>query len=420
MLNLEKTIISLARDFVKKYHPVIIGITGNVGKTLTETALQDVLSVLNIRTRALKGESTKLKMALTILGGDSETAGFFPSLLFVIRSFWYVMVMGDKKPPVIILEYPLTRPGEMSERLSVARPNVGIITGLGDIPSNIEQFENMTAVIKELHGFVAKLGSHDYLILNSDDKNVLPLINQSRAQAMTFGFDEGAGLKIINFENRYDFDKLVGISFKLETAGNFVPVRIDGVVGRFHAYAAAAAGAYTLLRGINLVKTSEALAKYSGLPGRSRLLAGIKNTYLIDDTYDSSIWGMVTALETFHAIEAKRKIAVLGDVLNLGKYAETAHEELGRLVKGSANILITVGPRSRFIAEGARDAGFSKKDILSFDDADEAGIKLQEIMKEGDVVLIKGSKALTMERIVLEVMAEPQKAEKLLVRPISD
>ncbi len=418
-MNLEKAIISLAKDYLKKYHPVVIGITGNIGKTLTQTALQDVLAVLNIKTRVLKGENTKINMALAILGTSGAIKGSFGALILVIKYFWLVMVRGDKKPPVIIFEYPLTRPGEMNERLALARPNIGIITGLGEIPSNIEQFENMKAVLKELHNFVSKLGSHDYLIVNSDDKNVVSLLPQTKAQTMTFGFENSASLKIINFENRYDFDKLVGISFKLETGGNFVPVRIDGVVGRFHGFAAAAAGAFALLRGINLVKTSEALSHYSGLPGRSRLLPGVKNTYLIDDTYDSSIWGTVSALETLHGIEAKRKIAVLGDVLNLGKYSETAHEELGRLVKGTASILITVGPRARFIAEGARDAGFSKKDILSFDDVDEAGVKLQGLMREGDVVLIKGSKALTMERIVLEVMAEPLKAERLLVRPVN-
>lgn len=419
-MNLEKIIISLAKEYIRKYRPAIIGITGNVGKTLAQTAIKDVLSALNIRTRVLQGENTKFNMALTILGLRGNGGGFFASLALLLRAYSRAKTNGEKNPPVIILEYPLTRPGEMNERLALTHPNVGVVTGLGDIPSNIEQFENMNAVLKELSHFISKLDSRDMLIINCDDKNLVSLLGKTKAEAITFGFDKEANLKIINFENRYDFDRLAGISFKLETSGNFVPVRIDGVVGHFHALASAAAAAFALTRGVNLVRISEALSHYSGLPGRSRLLPGVKNTYLIDDTYDSSILGTVSALETLHEIEAKRKIAVLGDVLNLGKYAETAHEELGRLTKGTANILMTVGPRARFIAEGARDAGFSKKDIFSFDDADEAGPKLQEAMREGDLVLIKGSKALTMERIVLEVMAEPQKAERILVRRIKD
>ncbi len=147
-----------------------------------------------------------------------------------------------------------------------------------------------------------------------------------------------------------------------------------------------------------------------------RLLKGIKNTLIIDDTYNAAPLSTLAALETLSKFENRRKIAVLGDMLEIGKYAPEVHEQVGRKAAEVVGILFTVGERAKFIAKGACDKGMEKNKIFEFCVSDETGKPLQEKIEEGDIILIKGSRAMKMEKIVKEIMAEPEKAEELLVQ----
>ena len=126
------------------------------------------------------------------------------------------------------------------------------------------------------------------------------------------------------------------------------------------------------------------------------------------------------ALKDIKKINRARKITVLGDMLELGKYSSEEHYKAGKLAAGVSDILITVGIRSRKIAEGAQDALLNKKDIYQFEDSFEAGKYIKNLLKEGDIILVKGSQSIRTERIVEEVMLEPEKARELLVRQESE
>jgi UDP-N-acetylmuramyl pentapeptide synthase len=191
---------------------------------------------------------------------------------------------------------------------------------------------------------------------------------------------------------------------------------LSGVFGKTQSYAAAAAALAGLIFGMNLVKISEALTHYRAPAGRLRIIPGIKGSTIIDDTYNSSPTACHEALDVLRRLKAKRKIAVLGDMLELGRYTMAAHHEVGRLAAKVVDLLITVGLRAKFIAEGAIEAGMAKKSVVSFQSVREAGLFLQEKIRENDLILVKGSQGVRMERIVLEVMAEPQNAAELLVR----
>ncbi len=126
---------------------------------------------------------------------------------------------------------------------------------------------------------------------------------------------------------------------------------------------------------------------------------------------------MTRALQTLKEVKGvARKIACLGDMLELGQFSAHAHHEAGGQVAASADILITAGVRARGIAQGAREAGMLPEAIFQFDDAYLAGNELEMMLREGDVVLVKGSQGLRLERIVEEIMAKPEDAENLLVR----
>ena len=160
-----------------------------------------------------------------------------------------------------------------------------------------------------------------------------------------------------------------------------------------------------------------ALESYDPPPGRMRLVRGIKNTLIIDDTYNASPAATAAALTTLGMITTKgRKIAVLADMMELGRHSTEEHRKIGEQVAKHADMLVTVGFRARDIAAAALDNGMPDNAILQFEDSGKAGAELQNLIKEGDCVLVKGSQSMRMERVVEEIMAEPDRAEELLVR----
>jgi UDP-N-acetylmuramoyl-tripeptide--D-alanyl-D-alanine ligase len=137
------------------------------------------------------------------------------------------------------------------------------------------------------------------------------------------------------------------------------------------------------------------------------LLPGIKRALVIDDSYNASPLSMYEAIETLQELPAPRKIAVLGDMLEIGKYTIEAHEGIGRRVADVADVVVSVGPRAKFIALTARESGMKKNDIYSFDTAEEAIQPLTHLMKQGDLVLVKGSHAMGLDTVVNAITAEP-------------
>ncbi|MBX4210946.1 hypothetical protein KW783_03180, partial [Candidatus Parcubacteria bacterium] len=200
-------------------------------------------------------------------------------------------------------------------------------------------------------------------------------------------------------------------------AGNSVPMNIRGGLGRQQIYPMLAAYCVGLSQNLNIVKMNQAARRHVTPRGRMKLVVGIKETTIIDDTYNSSPVAVREALETLKLVKTSgRKIAVLGDMLELGKFSFDAHEEAGKHASKIVDVLMTVGVRARQIADGALDGGLDENNVYQFDEAREAGRFLQDTIKSGDVILIKGSQSIRMERTVEEIMAFPEEAEKTLVR----
>jgi UDP-N-acetylmuramoyl-tripeptide--D-alanyl-D-alanine ligase len=385
------------------------------------------------RVRASAGNlNNEFGMPLAILGGWSES-----ELKLVSRAtpagtaraqklfFWFRVIFGSlwraafkskNYPDILILEYGADRPGDIKKLLKIARPNVSIITAVGEIPVHVEFYAGPEEVAREKGRLIEYLPAAGTAILNYDDETVMNLEPRTRARVMTFGFNKGAEVKASRLENRMEGDRPVGISFKLEYKGAYVPVRLNNAFGRAHAYAAAAAAAVGLTFGMNLAAISDALANYEPAESRMHLLPGIKNTFIIDDSYNASPLSMHAALEALRDLPAKRRVAILGDMLEIGKFTIEAHEAIGKLAAESANVLVTVGPRAKFIAEAARAAGgvgggrgsarsAKKISIVSFDTADEARKPVQELIKQGDLILIKASHAIALDKIVEEIKA---------------
>jgi len=174
---------------------------------------------------------------------------------------------------------------------------------------------------------------------------------------------------------------------------------------------------------MNLVEIAEALKNYQPPIGRLHLIRGIKNTWLIDDTYNSSPSSSLGALDLLAKMaeasgggEPVRKIAALGDMLELGSFTEEAHRQIGAKASRVADILLAVGEKSIFMADEAKKNGLANENVWYFASSEEAGRELQNLIREGDIILVKGSQGIRMEKIVKELMAEPERAKELLVR----
>ena len=422
----------LAKIVLWKYQPEIIGVTGSVGKTSAKEAIYQVLKKQFRVRRNVRNYNNELGVPLTILG--LETAG--RSLIAWLKNFFKagaVIFWGKNYPEILVLEMAVDRPGDMKYLLDFIPVKVGVITAIGQFPVHIEFFPEKGKLIEEKALLVKSLVKNSLAVLNYDDLSVRMIGDDlpEEVSIINYGMGQGADLKIMGYElvirdlKKGDF----GVSFKLEYQGSFVPVRLNKVLGKQQVYAVAAAVAVGLNFGLNLVKISAALRKYRSLPGRTKLIKGIKNSWIIDDSYNSSPAAALAALELLEefslgglvpieseAPNSNRRIAVLGDMLELGENTEAGHRQIGQQAASVVDLLFTVGPRARFIADEAIQQGMVQEKIFKFSRPEEAALSLQKRLLPGDIILIKGSRAIHLEKIVKEIMAEPKKADKLLVK----
>ncbi|KKU19311.1 MAG: UDP-N-acetylmuramoyl-tripeptide-D-alanyl-D-alanine ligase [Candidatus Azambacteria bacterium GW2011_GWA2_45_90] len=407
----------LAAAVLKKYRPYVIAVTGSVGKTSTKEAIFAVSKSFEPKTRrSFANYNTEIGVPLTILSEKEKIRGFRSWLKVILKGLTLLALRLDY-PKILILEMAADRPGDIKYLTEFVKPNVGVVTAIGEIPVHVEFFSGPKAVAREKAVLIESVAPSGRSILNYDDEVVLEMKEKSRARVLTFGFSPEADVKATNYEMRSPASgDQAGISFKLEYGGSFVPARLYDVFGKQAVYAVLAAASCGLVLGMNLVEISEALKNYQSPPGRMRIIKGIKNAWIIDDTYNASPLSTTAALEALRAIEGKRKIAVLGDMREIGKYSEEAHQTIGEKAAEFADLLFTVGEKARFIKSAAIQYGLSEEKIFHFDTQEEAGRALQNAVKQEDIILIKGSRAMKMEKIVEEIMAEPRRADDLLVR----
>jgi UDP-N-acetylmuramoyl-tripeptide--D-alanyl-D-alanine ligase len=320
-----------------------------------------------------------------------------------------------------VLEVGIGKPGDMRRTASWLKSDAVIITAIGETPSHIEFFDSHKHLVEEKSGLIKTLKKDGLLVLNNDDEIVMEMKEKTKNRFITFGFKENSDIKGLRDSIFYS-DKGIpeGLIFRIDENGNSFPVVIEGVFGRNHVYASL--GALALCSGLkfNMVEAISKLKNYNVPPGRMRLLQGINNSLIVDDTYNSSPFASKCALETLKEVKnSGRKIAVLGDMLELGKHTEEAHKNIGAIAKDvldTNGILIVVGPRAEKIKEGAIEAGMIVENIFQFLDSRNAGEFLQSFVKEGDLILVKGSQGIRMEHAVEAILKNKKNRKNLLVR----
>lgn len=404
-----------------KYKPRIVAITGSVGKTSTKDAVYAVLSTIAYVRKSEKSYNSEIGLPLTILGvpnGWNDPVIWFKNIL---KGLW-LFVWPHNYPAWLVLEVGVGKPGDMQKTALWLQTDVVIITAISPTPVHIEFFKSRDHLVQEKSGLIKTLKKDGLLVLNYDDETVLNMKKDAKKRFITYGFKSGADVfgsnENISYSKKDKLEEPNGIIFRVDAGGNSLPVVIDGAFGKNHIYAALGALAFSHGEKLNMLTAAQGLKNYDMPPGRMRLLQGMNETLIIDDTYNSSPFACEVAITTIAEVKnAGRKIVVLGDMLELGKHTEEAHIEIGKLIKkNKIDFLVTVGPRAKSIKIGAVAEGMNEKNIFEFDDAISTGKFLQTFIKKGDMILVKGSQGVRMERTVEAILFDKNKKNELLVR----
>lgn len=333
-------------------------------------------------------------------GSSSATEAIFRVLskkLKVRKILNQKLPLVDKNE-ILIFETKIRELSSLDFLIKHSSLPVLLVTHLGEIPYERDSFSGDKKEVEEILEFIKFIPPKAQLVLNFDDEVVRELKNLSNLKITNFGFQAGSDFQASDIKLNH------GTNFKLNYQGNTVPIWLDYLFGKEQIYSSLAAISVATIFNLNLVEISQALKSYQSLPGKMRLMKGIKNSLILDDSESATLISMQEALDILGKIEIQgRKIAVLGDILGLGEYTILSHEALGEKVVKSADLLFTVGPRAKFIAEGGVVKGMKKENVFSFNTPEEAGIALQNEIKEGDLILVDGSKELKMEKVVKEV-----------------
>jgi len=367
-LRVESSLAALqqiARFWRRKLDLRVVGITGSVGKSTTKEVIAEVLSR---RYRTLKNPgnlNNEIGLPLTILrlGSGYQRA--------VLEMGFYV-------------------PGEIAFLCDIALPQIGVITNIGTV--HAERAGSQEAIFRGKAELVEALPADGVAILNFDDPWVRKMEEKTKARVFFYGLSPEADL----WADQVEGLGLEGIRFRLHYKQENLHVRVP-LIGRHSVHTALRAAAVGLVEGLTWQEIFEGL-RYGYTQLRLVAVRSESGALLLDDTYNASPESMLAALNLLSELEG-RKIAVLGDMLELGPYERQGHEMVGLRVAQVADILLTLGSRAHMIASAARRAGMKAGHILEFEEQQPIVEWLEKNLTSGDVVLIKGSHGLRMDRI---------------------
>lgn len=405
---------------LRKYKPKIVAITGTVGKTSTKDAIFCVLKDVYYVRKSEKSYNSQIGVPLTILGLPNA----WNSPIGWIRNICeglLVIILPNHYPKWLILEMGVDRPGDMKKLSRWVKPDYVVLTRFSKVPVHVEHFAEVEDVWREKLYILRSLKEDGTVLYNGDDEEIKDALSKWNLKNFSYGFGEGLALTASNYAVVYvkkgTRNAPAGITFKVEHASVSLPAVVSGALGFQHVYPALAALSLGILNNINLVDMAESLSFHQTPLGRMKILSGLNGSVLIDDTYNSSPIALEEALYTMKNIKwTGRKILVLGDMLELGNFSKEEHNKAGRLAAKVGSLLITVGLRAEGIREGALQEEFPEEKTIKCNTSDEAATVLEKEITSKDLVLIKGSQGMRMEKVTERILKNREDAEFLLVR----
>ncbi len=365
----------LAAFYRSKFDPVVVGVTGSVGKTTTK---EMIAAVAAANGPVLKNEgnfNNEIGLPITLLNLSS-------------------------RHNTAVVEMAMRGAGQIDYLAQIAKPKIGVITNIHMV--HIELLGTMDAIADAKGEVLDHLPADGTAVLNADDPYFDYLRRRANCRVVSFGESAGADVHAISS----GIDSKGCCHFEVKTpSGNFdVHVPVPGEHNIKDALAAIAVGEEL---GIDHEAIRAALAAFKAPEKRSNVIPSRRGYVVIDDTYNAGPASVKSALKTLSMMDGDRKIAVLGDMLELGDHAIEAHLEIGRNLASDmgqsqcgVDLLFAVGELAKLIARGAIDAGMPISSVIEFEDSAQAAKEITSQVRERDVVLVKGSRAMKMERIV--------------------
>ncbi|OGD26834.1 MAG: hypothetical protein A2028_01320 [Candidatus Aminicenantes bacterium RBG_19FT_COMBO_59_29] len=360
---------ALAKSVLAEQAPRVIGITGSIGKTTTKEFTAALLSPCF---RVLKSE-----------GNFNNHLGLALSLL--------KLQPGHE---AAVLEMGTSSPGEIRELTRIAPPDIAVITNVN--PVHLEFFHSLEAIASAKKEILDGAKEDATAVLNGGDPFVQKIAQEWRGRRLSFGFSPACDIRASGIR-KLGAD---GMTFELHLEGRAKRVRFPFFYEEYlsNLLAAVGAGHALSLPFEAMVDEIPRLTPFSGRGGLIQLDHGLQ---LIDDSYNSNPKALEAALKGLASLPAERRVAVLGDMLELGPAEADFHRQAGRQVAANGwDLLLAVGPLARHIAEGAVAAGLPRARVLTFTTSDEAARSISTLIEDGDLILVKGSRGIKIERVV--------------------
>jgi UDP-N-acetylmuramoyl-tripeptide--D-alanyl-D-alanine ligase len=367
---------ALARQHRETLRCRVVGITGSTGKTSTKDFLVAALGDA-FRVTATRGNrNNELGVPLTVLEAGNRT-------------------------DVLVVEMGMRGEGEIAALCRIVQPGIGVVTNIGQ--THIELLGSQDAIVRAKGELVACVPVEGHVFLNGDDAWSRALETRAQAPVTWYGLGERADVRATDIET----DDLGRPTLTLQTAEGSARVSLP-VPGRHHAYTAAAAAAVALYLGADLETVAAGLSQVVPTGMRMEVFTAASGVTVVNDAYNANPTSMRAAVTALADMRAEGvRVAVLGDMAELGSLTELAHFRLGEVVAGAGiERLVTVGDRARRIAEGAIAQGMDAASVRACSTVEEASEVLDDLVRPGDVVLVKASRSMGLERVV-EGILEP-------------
>ncbi len=372
LIRVKDTLVALqnlAQKVLAEHRVKVVGITGSIGKTTTKEFCSALLSsTLNV----LKSERN------------------FNNLIGLPLS----ILKLNNSHQVAVLEMAMSAPGEIRALTRVAPPDVAVITNIR--PVHLQFFKSIEEIGLAKKEILEGIKPEGTAVLNGDDPRVKKIADGWDGERISFGLSPGCDIRAENIQKQGYEGMSLELIYGEERRKIDFPFFYDSFL---YNLLAAAATAYSF--SVPLDNVLEKTKTLKPISRRGVLIALKENIKLIDDSYNSNPDALRAALKSLAELPSKRRVAVLGDMLELGKKEKRYHHQAGKqVVESGWDFLITVGPLAVHMAEGARSAGMRKNRIHSFQDSDEAAGAIWSLIHDGDLILVKGSHGIHTEKIV--------------------
>jgi UDP-N-acetylmuramoyl-tripeptide--D-alanyl-D-alanine ligase len=396
---------------IRKYNPLIIGITGSVGKTSTKEAIYSTFSGVKKIRKSSGNLNTEVGAPLVFFKENKPGKNIFGWFLIIIKGLFLLIKTDKNYPEVVISEMAADKPGDLDYLGSFIKPDISVITAVGKVPVHIEFYKNAKEVAKEKRKIIKATKKDGTVILNNDDPYVSRMKTKKK-KSFSFGYKEESDVVIKSFQTKSTKGSFGVLQYKDKDFSFSLP----SCIGDSFAYIAATVFTVGISLKIKPEEVTKLMEKIRPAKGRMYLIKGIKETVIIDGSYNASPLSTKSALLTLKKMDGKRKIAVIGDMLELGRYSANEHRKIGKLAVTCCDYLFVVGGWSTVVEKSAICEGMKKENVFSFLKSSDVVQEVEKIISPKDVILVKGSQGARTEKVVLGLMKNPKKAKKKLVR----